>query len=345
MSSRVIAGLTAERTPVFVVGMMRSGSTLVEQIIAAHPRGHGAGEDSVFNGLLPNIRDDIVAAVGQNDLAVLSRTVQGWSRKVIANMRKKLPSDADKDPRIVDKMLFNYRNIGFIHMLFPDAPIIHVRLPCDEASDGQHGTPAAIVRSSARRWIAYGAAITTSSTTAGSNGRSRLKTSHRCMGREHIVCVQRDVTPFARAAQYYAVYRALMVHWHKVLPGRILDVRYEDLIAHQDVVSRRIIKHIGLPWDKSVLEFWKKRRAVHTHSMQQVHRPLYTGSIGASNAYREQLKPLREMLGELADEVRPDSPARARHPLTTPRLSLDRSRIPSCASRLPTSRPLLSQRN
>ena len=64
--ARAFTGLTAERTPVFVVGMMRSGSTLVEQIISAHPRGHGAGEDSVFNGLLPNIRDDIVAAAMMN---------------------------------------------------------------------------------------------------------------------------------------------------------------------------------------------------------------------------------------------------------------------------------------
>ena len=251
-----------------------------------------------------------MAAVAQNDIGILKQTVQGWSRKVIANMRKKLPSDADKDPRIVDKMLFNYRNIGFIHMLFPDAPIIHVRCRAMKRPHPNNDPAAAIiVRSSARLWIASGVAITTSSTTAGLSGRFRSKTSHRYGAHAFRVCLkkngaQRDVpASHARVSQYYAVYRALMVHWHRVLPGRILDVRYEDLIAHQDVVSQRIIKHIGLPWNASVLEFWKKRRAVHTHSMQQVHRPLYTGSIGASNAYREQLKPLREMLGDLADEV------------------------------------------
>ena len=93
-----------------------------------------------------------------------------------------------------------------------------------------------------------------------------------------------------------------MTHWHKVLPGRILDVRYEELLAHQEDVSRRILKHIRLPWDERVLAFWQKKRAVHTHSMQQVRQPLYNSAIGSAERYRTQLEPLRAMLGELAQE-------------------------------------------
>ena len=56
-------GCAGQTTPVFIVGMMRSGSTLLEQILTSHSRVHGMGEDSVFNAVLPVFRDTLMRAL------------------------------------------------------------------------------------------------------------------------------------------------------------------------------------------------------------------------------------------------------------------------------------------
>jgi len=115
-----------DRTPIFIVGMMRSGSSLVEQILSAHSQVHGIGEDSIFNGRLALARDAIVAAVGSGDQGAVARTVAHHANGITKAMRGRVPeSKRSEIKHVVDKMLFNYRNIGFIHLLFPHAPIIH----------------------------------------------------------------------------------------------------------------------------------------------------------------------------------------------------------------------------
>eukprot|EP01041_Mallomonas_annulata_P013383 gene13383-28372_t len=126
--------------PVFIVGMMRSGSTLTETMLDAHGEIWGMGEDSVFNPVLDELRNDLVEVLsksGQTNDAV-KKVVQKHGKRVVAKMLS-LASTATtnttrsgKVKRVVDKMLFNYRNIGFIHLVFPNAVIIHtIRDPLD----------------------------------------------------------------------------------------------------------------------------------------------------------------------------------------------------------------------
>jgi len=64
-------------------------------------------------------------------------------------------------------------------------------------------------------------------------------------------------------ADYYRKHHALMAHWRAVLPpGTILDVPYEELVADQELWSRRILEFIGLEWDNRVLEFQDTKRTV-----------------------------------------------------------------------------------
>ena len=128
------------RVPIFVIGFVRSGSTLLERIFDAHSQIVGTGEDSVFNGQLETIRNKIVQASMSRNPMVIQRTVQSLADKVVDDMQlrwESLENDLDQESmnapnRFVDKMLTNYMNVGFIHMLFPNALILHVaREPMD----------------------------------------------------------------------------------------------------------------------------------------------------------------------------------------------------------------------
>jgi hypothetical protein len=98
---------------------------------------------------------------------------------------------------------------------------------------------------------------------------------------------------------YYNAYTSLMQHWRSVLPGgRILDVRYEDMVGDLETQARRIVAHCGLPWDDGCIEFQGVNRAVNTASLVQVRQPLYSNSVARWRRYERHLDPLRAELGE-----------------------------------------------
>jgi tetratricopeptide (TPR) repeat protein len=109
--------------PVFVVGLPRSGTTLVEQIIASHPQAFGAGELTALPNLakaLPsrfwNPYPECLAAIDRDAASALAE-------RHLAQLRTLDAAAA----RIVDKQLFNFRNLGLIALLFPGARILHCR--------------------------------------------------------------------------------------------------------------------------------------------------------------------------------------------------------------------------
>jgi tetratricopeptide (TPR) repeat protein len=113
--------------PLFVVGMPRSGTTLIEQILSSHPRVFGAGEISDFRESIPNVNaNDAVIAVPQ---AVLSAPAL---RQLAARYLDRIRSTAPTADRIVDKMPANFAFVGLIHLALPNARIIHaLRDPID----------------------------------------------------------------------------------------------------------------------------------------------------------------------------------------------------------------------
>jgi tetratricopeptide (TPR) repeat protein len=112
------------RLPVFIVGMPRSGTTLIEQILASHPQMFGAGELQDLRHLvnaLPSI--DGVAAFPEIVARLPEEKIRQLGTAYLAGLQARAPSAE----RIVDKMLANFKRIGLIHMALPDARIIHVR--------------------------------------------------------------------------------------------------------------------------------------------------------------------------------------------------------------------------
>ena len=112
--------------PIFVLGMPRSGSTLIEQILASHPQIHGAGELTEFDKAVNSVLSagEFPECAASLDEITLRRIGESY----LAG----LPALADGKVRTVDKLPGNYLNIGLIRLALPNARIIHtMRDPTD----------------------------------------------------------------------------------------------------------------------------------------------------------------------------------------------------------------------
>jgi hypothetical protein len=99
--------------------------------------------------------------------------------------------------------------------------------------------------------------------------------------------------------EYYLQYQRLMDHWDEVLPGKVLHVQYEDVVADLESQVRTILAYCGLPWDDHCLRFFETRRDVRTASSEQVREPIYRSSVSLWRHYEPRL-------GELIDVLRPE---------------------------------------
>ncbi|MFW6076548.1 MAG: tetratricopeptide repeat-containing sulfotransferase family protein [Hyphomicrobiales bacterium] len=218
--------------PVFVFGLPRSGTTLLEQILASHSQVAGLGE-----------RDMTAWFAGYLDTPAPERL-----RKAADIYLAGYPGEVRGKARVIDKSLSSYLEIGLILMVFPNARLINcLRHPLDVAF------------SAWSQYFATSAMVYTYS--------------------------------FERLARHMQLYTDVMAHWHRTFPGRILDVRYEDLVTEPEPTVRQGIAHLGLEWEPACLEFHKTSRDVRTASIAQVRRPLYTGSLGHWRAYERHLQP------------------------------------------------------
>ncbi|MEM9470129.1 MAG: tetratricopeptide repeat protein [Pseudomonadota bacterium] len=96
----------------------------------------------------------------------------------------------------------------------------------------------------------------------------------------------------------YLRYLDLMEYWHEHLPGKILDINYEDTVNDLETQARKLIDYVGLEWNEACLEPHKQKRAVLTASKAQVTKPVYKSSVEKWKRYEEQLQPLYEIVKE-----------------------------------------------
>ncbi|UVC14148.1 tetratricopeptide repeat-containing sulfotransferase family protein [Mesorhizobium onobrychidis] len=100
---------------------------------------------------------------------------------------------------------------------------------------------------------------------------------------------------------YYREYDRLMRHWNEVFPGLIFENRYETLVDDQEAQSRRLIDYLGLPWDDACLRFFDRDGSVNTPSRWQVRQPIYRSSVKRWKNYENEIQPLIQSLGDLAE--------------------------------------------
>ena len=106
--------------PIFIVGMPRSGTTLVEQIISSHHKVHGAGELPTLDSLIAPILNSYLSnnnVLSEENFLSLR---QEYSYRHLSNLN-------NTESIITDKMPTNFENIGFILKAFPEAKIIHLK--------------------------------------------------------------------------------------------------------------------------------------------------------------------------------------------------------------------------
>jgi tetratricopeptide (TPR) repeat protein len=243
--------------PIFVLGMPRSGTTLIEQILASHSAVFGAGERGDFKCCLHAGRAEKGREADFPD-AITEYGPETWRRLGEAYVDG-LRALAPRSPRITDKMPVNFLYVGFIHLALPEAKIVHcVRDPLD--------------------------------------------TCLSCF-KADFVSPQHFAYDLAELGLYYRDYRRLMDHWHAVLPGRILDVGYEVMVANQERETRRLLDHCGLGWEDACLSFHATERPVLTASSAQVRKPMYRDSIDRWRRYERHLGPLVDALGPLGAQI------------------------------------------
>ena len=241
--------------PIFVVGMPRAGSTLLEQILASHAEVEGTTELANVPRLVSNLSGRDRLGDTPYPRVLLDLSEEQFRRFGEEYLRDTLDYRSGK-PRFIDKMPNNFRNIGLIHLMLPNARIIDARRDAMDC--------------------------------CFSNFKQLYARGHQ------FAYSQEDI------GRYYSAYVEMMEHWDTVLPGRVLRVDHDDVLADLEGSVRRILDYCGLPFEQACLEFHKTERRVHTASSEQVRRPINRDGVDQWKPYSAWLGPLREALGPLA---------------------------------------------
>ena len=242
---------TLTERPVFVLGLPRSGTTLVERILSCHPEISFSGELRSFGqALAANARAVAGRTVGERERVILARSV--LPEKVGRDYLKYASVMTRSGGRFIDKFPANYLHCALIRAAFPQAKIVHVV---------RH--PMASCFAMFKTWFSDGYEFSYDA---------------------------------ADLAQYYVAYRRLMSHWSDIMPGDIVEVSYENLVADFANEAQRIVTACELKWDERCLNFHENAAPSTTASSVQVRRPLYTEAVDLWRRYGERLDPLRKAL-------------------------------------------------
>ena len=250
---------SSDATPVLIIGMPRSGTTLVEQIVSMHPEVGAGGELQFWNqrgaewhrsgpagneGPFVSTEHQVPEFVATDFLAKAAADYLGVLRAI-----------APTAARVTDKMPFNFLWAGLIHLAFPQAVIIHCRRAAIDTALSIHQT--------------------------------------------HFRPDMAFPTGGAELVAYFRCYQRLIDHWRRVLPAdRFIEVDYEDLTGAPEPVIRRIIAACGLAWHDACLRPESNPRAVNTPSKWQARQPIYRTSVARWRRYEPWLGPLRALVEE-----------------------------------------------
>ena len=101
---------------------------------------------------------------------------------------------------------------------------------------------------------------------------------------------------FDHLAGRFEGHRRMTEHWRAVLPGRVHEVVYEQLVEDFEAEARRLVELCGLDWEPACLDFHQTSRPVHTASVTQVRQPLYSRSVARWRHYEKLLSSLFDKL-------------------------------------------------
>lgn len=254
--------------PIFIVGLPRAGSTLIEQILSSHSRIDGTMELPHVIALAQRLhRGGQRGALDRGEPGDPDRRGYPWLlRDLDVDYLRRFGEQFIEDTRVyragaplfIDKNPNNFFNVGLIHLILPNARIIDARRQ-----------PMACCFSGFKQLFGQG---------------------------------QDFSYGLAEIGHYYRRYVDLMDHWDRVLPGKVLRVMNEDVVEDLEGEVRRMLDHLGLEFEESTLRFFENERSVRTPSSEQVRRPVNRDGFDVWRAYEPWLAPLKKALGPaLAD--------------------------------------------
>lgn len=237
--------------PIFIIGMPRTGTTLVDRILSSHPDVDSAGELQAMPLAIKQLSGTRSRLITDPETIFASGTLSpdavGRAYMTHATQHRRR-----HEGRFIDKLPANFLHIGHIARALPRASIVCLRRnPMD---------------------------------TVWSNYKNLFATTSTYYAYSH------DLIDTAR---YFARFDRLMAFWEALLPGRVLQLRYEELVADQEGESRRLFAHCGIDWTDAALDFHTNAAAVATPSAAQVRRPIYRDSVERWRAHETALAPVR----------------------------------------------------
>lgn len=249
---------TGSVTPVFIVGLPRTGSTLLDQALAAHPAAVSMGESDSIPGFVREAE----TLLKQGKTAEAQARMPEWRDRFFERALTHGPGhESVGGPGagqagsgihfVIDKMLGNSRHLGFVQKLFPNAKFLHSR----------------------RNMMDVGLSIYFS---------PLLRTNVYA-------------TDLGSIADFIAVDERIIQAWAE--DGiAVLPVAYEDMVDDMESTLRQVFSHVGMDWHPDCLNFHGKKRAVHTYSAHQVRKAIYQSSKGRWQNYASQLAPFQAAL-------------------------------------------------
>ncbi|MCH9693516.1 MAG: sulfotransferase [Gammaproteobacteria bacterium] len=240
-------------SPIFIVGLPRSGSTLIEQILASHSQVDGTHELGDLAKVVTGMRRKTGCKSGYPD-NVVELSAEHW-RDVGSQYIESTQKYRAGAAFFIDKNPNNFMYIGLLRAALPNARIINARRHPMDSCFGSY-----------KQLFASGQPFT---------------------------------YDLMELGEYYLQYQRLLDHIHTVLPGFVLDVHYEQVVADLDGQVRRILDYCGLPFEEACLSFHETARAVKTASSEQVRQPIYSSSVNLWKNYEPYLHELIEVLEPL----------------------------------------------
>jgi tetratricopeptide (TPR) repeat protein len=247
--------------PIFIVGLPRSGSTLIEQILASHSQVEGTMELADIPRLVQSLQgrdnhNSYRKFWDQYFAALIARGPEDFRRDGESYLADTQIYRSEGKPFFTDKNPNNFRNIGLLQLILPNAKIIDARRGAMACCFGNF-----------KQLFATGQEFTYSLEDLG---------------------------------RYFRCYIELMEHWDRVLPGKVLHVQNEALVEDLEGNVRRILDFCGLEFEPACLEYYKTERRIHTVSAEQVRRPVSREGIDQWRNFEPWLGPLKEALGSHA---------------------------------------------
>jgi tetratricopeptide (TPR) repeat protein len=250
--------------PIFILGFPRSGTTLVEQTLSAHPKIAAGDELPLIHEITAIMPRMLASPLGYPE--ALAELWMGDQREGLDNLRdyylqkvRQMGVLRSGATRFTDKMPLNETHLGLIALLFPEAPLVHVlRHPLD------------IMVSAFSNQFTHG-----------------------------FFCA----SDLETAARHYLRVMDLVQHYRAEMSLRYLPIRYEDIVRDQEASVRAVLAFVGEPFNKTCLTFHKNRRYARTASYAQVAEPLYQRSVHRYRHYLKHLQPVIPILRPVIERL------------------------------------------